>query len=74
MLAIVFYPLILKDLFHLDKTITTPGTQDERGSGPGLILCKEFIEKQNGAISAKSEPGKGSIFSINLPKTKLHTD
>jgi two-component system, sensor histidine kinase and response regulator len=58
----------LKKLFILDYNITTPGTDDERGTGLGLILCKEFIEKNGGQLSIVSEPGEGSTFSFTLPK------
>ncbi|MBD3314490.1 MAG: PAS domain-containing protein [Chitinivibrionales bacterium] len=43
------------------------GTRRESGSGLGLILCKEFVEKNSGRIWAESEPGKGSAFHITLP-------
>lgn len=56
-----------KKLFRLDKYFTTPGTNDEPGSGLGLILCKEFVEKNNGTIWAESEIGRGSRFIFTLP-------
>lgn len=46
---------------------TTYGTGDEKGSGLGLILCKEFVEKNKGRISVESTPGLGSSFSFTLP-------
>jgi signal transduction histidine kinase len=61
-------PDVLDKLFNLsEQTITTKGTANEKGTGLGLILCREFIEKNGGSIAAKSEMGKGSTFSINLP-------
>jgi signal transduction histidine kinase len=44
------------------------GTANEKGTGLGLTLAKEFIEKNNGTISVKSNKGKGSEFIIRLPK------
>lgn len=57
----------LKNLFRLDKTISTKGTNQEKGNGLGLILCKELVEKNNGNISAMSKEGEGSTFKILLP-------
>ena len=60
-------PENLTKLFRLDQNITTPGTSDETGTGLGLILCKDFIEKNNGRISVESEIGKGTTFKFTLP-------
>lgn len=49
---------------------TTNGTNDERGTGLGLTLCKEFLEKNDGHLIIESEPGKGSTFSFTLPRAK----
>jgi PAS domain S-box-containing protein len=54
-------------LFTLDETFTTQGTNHESGTGLGLILCKDFIEKNGGEINVTSKPGVGSTFSFTLP-------
>jgi signal transduction histidine kinase len=61
----------LKKLFRTDIFHSTAGTNEEKGTGLGLILCKEFVEKNGGTIEVQSEQGKGSTFAINLP---VHSD
>jgi len=56
-----------KKLFKIDTQFKTDGTADEKGTGLGLILCKEFVEKNGGTISVESEEGKGAKFIITLP-------
>ena len=58
---------ILDDLFKIDVHYTIKGTDHEDGSGLGLILCKEIIEKHGGSIWAKSKVNEGSQFIFTLP-------
>lgn len=58
----------IKKLFRIDKQFTTTGTNQEKGNGLGLVLCREIIEKHGGKIWAESSPGKGSSFKFILPK------
>jgi two-component system sensor histidine kinase/response regulator len=54
-------------IFNLDCKLSTEGTNNEKGTGIGLILSKEFIEKNRGRIWVESEEGKGSSFIFTLP-------
>lgn len=58
----------INKLFKIDENISTPGTQKEQGTGLGLILCKEFIDKHNGKIWVESSEGSGSNFIISIPE------
>jgi len=60
----------IEKLFRIDENHTTLGTQDEKGTGLGLILCKEFIEKHGGKIWVESEVGRGSTFYFSIPNTE----
>lgn len=56
-----------ENLLRLDTNTSRPGTEDERGSGLGLLICKEMITLHGGTISVKSEEKKGTTFTIKLP-------
>lgn len=61
----------LEKLFTITEKTSTPGTEMEKGTGLGLILCKEFVERHSGEIGVKSQLGKGSEFWIRLPMEEL---
>jgi signal transduction histidine kinase len=58
---------VIEKLFRIDTLLSTPGTENEKGTGLGLILSREFIDKHNGTLRVFSEPGKGSRFAFALP-------
>ncbi|SDM55677.1 Signal transduction histidine kinase [Methylobacterium phyllostachyos] len=55
------------DLFRLDRRVTTNGTAGERGSGLGLLLCRDLVERLGGRLDVRSVPGRGTTFSFILP-------
>ena len=57
----------LSKLFRIDGKYQRPGTDKERGSGLGLILCKEFVEKYGGRIWIESTLAQGTTFAFTLP-------
>jgi signal transduction histidine kinase len=56
-----------KDLFTVAEITSTPGTENEKGTGLGLKLCAELVQINKGTISLESKEGEGSCFSIVLP-------
>ncbi|MCP4691269.1 MAG: hybrid sensor histidine kinase/response regulator [Desulfobacterales bacterium] len=60
---------MLSKLFRIDSKFKMVGTDGEEGTGLGLILCKEFVEKNGGRIRVESEEGKGATFTVTLPKS-----
>ena len=55
-------------LFKIGEKVTTLGTKGEIGTGLGLILCKEFVEKHNGTLKVSSIVGKGTAFTFSIPQ------
>jgi|WetSurMetagenome_2_1015567.scaffolds.fasta_scaffold39271_2 PAS domain S-box-containing protein len=62
----------IEKLFRTDISYSMKGTEKEEGTGLGLILCKEIIEKAGGKIRVESEEGKGSIFKFIIPQTEIN--
>lgn len=60
-------PEKLDKLFKISEKVKTYGTAKEEGTGLGLILCKEFVEKNKGKLTVTSEQGKGSCFTFTVP-------
>lgn len=57
-------------LFKIEHSVQKEGTANEKGTGLGLILCKEFVEKNEGTITVESKVGEGSAFTFYLPLKK----
>jgi len=58
---------ILSSLFNIETHVSTYGTNNEKGTGLGLLICKDFIEKNSGKIAIESKAGEGTKFIISLP-------
>ena len=58
----------LAKLFRIDATFSSMGTKNEKGTGLGLILCKEFVERHGGKIWAETGTGVGSTFFVSFPR------
>ena len=61
----------IPSLFNFNTMFSTNGTEGEQGTGLGLPLCKEFVERNDGKIWVETEAGKGSKFVFTLPKPIL---
>jgi len=59
----------LSKLFRIDTHFSSLGTDQERGNGMGLILCKELVELNGGFLAVESAPGNGSTFTVRLPRS-----
>ena len=60
-------PQALEKLFRIDAKYSKPGTAGEQGTGLGLILCKELVEKNGGTIRVENREGQGATFAFTLP-------
>jgi len=60
-------PERIKTLFDVNEKKSSAGTQNEEGTGLGLLLCKDFVKQHQGDIKVDSEIGKGTIFTLSLP-------
>ena len=58
---------IIDHLYQLDANISRRGTEGESGTGLGLIICRDFIERHGGKLWVESEEGRGSTFCFSLP-------
>jgi PAS domain S-box-containing protein len=62
----------INDLFRLDVTVSSRGTEGEIGTGLGLVLCRELIEKLNGKMRVESVPDLGSKFFFTIPRVNTN--
>lgn len=62
-------PEDIDKIFKIGSNFSKRGTENEKGTGLGLLLCKEFVEEHGGEIWVESEEGKGSSFKFSIPTT-----
>lgn len=58
---------VQEDLFHSENPVSTQGTDGEKGTGLGLLLCRDFVHRHRGHLDYSSAEGKGSRFTVRLP-------
>lgn len=58
---------VIQKLFRIDSKVSTLGTANEKGTGLGLVLCKDFVEKNGGRLWVESKEGQGSVFYFSIP-------
>lgn len=63
-------PEVLEKIFHFTTLQSTPGTENESGTGLGLLLCKEFVDKHNGKIWIESKVNEGTTVSFSIPEVE----
>lgn len=61
----------IQNLFDLDKAFSGKGTEGEKGTGLGLLICSDFVKMNNGYIKVESKKGKGTSFIVGLPSAAL---
>lgn len=57
----------IENLFRIDTQFRSPGTENEPGTGLGLVMCREYVEILGGEIGVNTEEGKGSTFYFTIP-------
>lgn len=67
-------PEVCAKLFNRETVYSSEGTQQEKGTGLGLMICKEFVERNGGRIKVESQPGSGTTFSFTLPLRKSNPE
>jgi signal transduction histidine kinase len=60
-------PAAAAKLFRIETHYSTPGTEQERGSGLGLVICKDMVDRSGGRIWVESQPGEGTTMSFTIP-------